>query len=250
MTYNAKDISKFLKDSVDWLIDQEMGCTTLKLDDRLAICVGWLPGYGAEVRDDVIQSKTEPDYAINAGIKVYTSDDMRTDYEFINMPYYKNGEVVQTDVSIEPAEDYDELAKYFLKEYEGMKTLNMTEDGEIIEEVKESKCLNEEEKALTKSPYKKLIGEYFDYTMDFDFLDIVANVLDRIDDFTSDEDIYQSVDDELIYTQDQWTILEFYCASPAEADWDSAYSDFLGDIMALASKIAEEQGEGESNEEE
>ena len=129
-----EEIRDFIKESVEWLISEDMGCCTLPFDDRLAICVGWLPGYGEEKRDDCIQSENEPDFAINAGIKVYTSDDMRTDYEFINMPYRDNGDVLQTDVSIEPDEDYDKLAEYFLKEYEGMKDLEIDEDGRIIEE--------------------------------------------------------------------------------------------------------------------
>lgn len=245
--YTKKQISKFIKDSVDWLIDEDMGCTTLKLDDRLAICVGWLSGYGEEKRDDVIQSVSEPDFAINAGIKVYTSDDMRTDYEFINMPYYDNGEVLQTDVSIEPNEDYDKLAEYFLKEYDGMKDLEIDEDGRIIEKKQEESCkkLNEDEKPLTKSKYKNLIGEYFDYSMEYDFLDIVARILNRIDDFSNEEDVYNSIDDELIYIQDQWEVLMFYCASPADANWDNAYSYFVSDIMALADKIAQQGKEKE-----
>ena len=60
---------------------------------------------------------------------------MRTDYEFINMPYYGNGEVLATDVSIEPDEDYDKLAEYFLKEYDNMKDLDIAEDGQINEPV-------------------------------------------------------------------------------------------------------------------
>ena len=145
--YTKEEVAKFLRESVEWLIDEDMGCTTLELDDRLAICVGWLPGYGEEHRDDCIQSKEEPDFAINAGIKVYTSDDMRTDYEFINMPYYENGDVVMTDCSIEPNEDYDKLAEYFLKEYEGLKDLEIAEDGLIVEkqeEVEESVEVKEE----------------------------------------------------------------------------------------------------------
>ena len=139
--YTKEELAKALKEAVEWCVNQDMGCVTLKLDDKLAVCVGWLPGYGEEKRDDVIQSKEEPDFAINAGIKVWTSDDMRTDYEFINMPYYDNGEVLATDVSIESDEDYDKLAEYFLKEYEGMKDLEIEEDGHIIEhkdEVEES----------------------------------------------------------------------------------------------------------------
>ena len=146
-------IQEFIKKSVDWLKDQDIGCTTLKLDDRLAICVGWLSGYGDEVRDDVIQSKSQPDWGINAGVKVWTSDDMRTDYEYIKMPYYANGDVIETDVSLDPSDEannYEDVARWLLAQYEDMKDLDIEEDGLIKEEHEEEvEVSDEEEPKLT-----------------------------------------------------------------------------------------------------
>lgn len=133
---SVEEIQKSIKEAVDWLIEEDMGCVTIKLDDRLAICVGWLPGYGEEIRDDCIQSKSEPTFAINAGIKVWTSDDMRTDYEFINMPYYENGDVIETDISIEEKDkedNYQHVAKWLLDQYESIKDLDIDENGLIHE---------------------------------------------------------------------------------------------------------------------
>lgn len=243
--YTKKQISKFIKDSVDWLIDEDMGCTTLKLDDRLAICVGWLPGYGKEKRDDVIQSVSEPDFAINAGIKVYTSDDMRTDYEFINMPYYDNGEVLQTDVSIEPDEDYDKLAEYFLKEYDGMKDLEIEEDGRIIEKKDESLKENTDNDYYSKSAYKDLINDYFEYSVEFRFLNIVARILSRIDDFSNEEDIDNAIDDEMTYTASKWEVYEFYVEDPEKDYHDEAFMSFRYDIFTLADKIVKQSEEKE-----
>lgn len=163
--YTKEEVSKFLKEAVEWLISEDSGCVTLKLDDRLGICVGWLAGYGEEVRDDCIQSKEEPDFAINAGIKVYTSDDMRTDYEFINMPYYENGEVLTTDVSVKPDEDYDKLAEYLLKEYEGMKDLDIEEDGLIVVEKESESEIKEEslKEELSQEELKNLGHELEDH---------------------------------------------------------------------------------------
>ena len=160
MAYTKEEIAKELKNAVEWLIDQDEGCVTIKLDDKLGICVGWLAGYGEEHRDDCIQSKAEPDFAINAGIKVYTSDDMRTDYEFINMPYYENGDVVMTDVSIEPNEDYDELAEYLLKEYEGMKDLEIDEQGLIIEKSEEVEDEHEVEVPWGGTEHREMPSDY------------------------------------------------------------------------------------------
>ena len=128
----TKQLSQWLKDSVNWLIDHQEGCSTYKLDDHLAVCVGWSAGYGDELREGIIQAKDEPDYAINAALKVWTSDSMRTDLDYINAPYYENSDVVDTAVSISEDEDYDKLAEYFLKEYEGLKDLEIRDDGLII----------------------------------------------------------------------------------------------------------------------
>ncbi|MBR3242270.1 MAG: hypothetical protein IKG72_13025 [Bacillus sp. (in: Bacteria)] len=38
------EVATFIKESVEWLIREDCGCCTHKLDDRLAICVGWPAG--------------------------------------------------------------------------------------------------------------------------------------------------------------------------------------------------------------
>lgn len=128
----TKQLSQWLKESVNWLIDHQEGCGTYKLDDRLAVCVGWSGGYSNEPDESVIQATDDLTYAVNVAIKVWTSDDMRTDLDYINAPYYKNGDVVDIEVSISKNENYDKLAEYFLKEYEELKDLEIRDDGLII----------------------------------------------------------------------------------------------------------------------
>lgn len=153
---DSNEIAEFLKDSVEWLIDEQMGCSTYKLNDRLGICTGWQGGFDAN-DDDVIHSNDEPTWAIVAGIKVYTSDDMRTDYDWISYPYFANGDTVDTSVSVSPNEDYDKLANYFIGEFDDMKDWEIEEDGLVIEsdngeedaDVEES-CNSNECKELTE----------------------------------------------------------------------------------------------------
>lgn len=128
----TKQLSKWIKDSVNWLIDQQSGCGTYKLDDHLAVCVGWSAGYSNEPDETVIQAIDDLTYAVNVALKVWTSDDMRTDLDYINAPYYENGDVIDIEVSISENEDYDKLAEYFLMEYEGLKDLEIRDDGLII----------------------------------------------------------------------------------------------------------------------
>lgn len=131
---NKQEIATFIKESVEWLQKEQMGCCRYKLDDHLAIFVGWSAGYGEEKRYDVIQAKDNPDYAINAGIKVWTSDDIWTDYDWLNFPYYENGDVLDMDCNISPQEDWERVTKYLLNMYYEVSHLKLANDGMILRE--------------------------------------------------------------------------------------------------------------------
>lgn len=128
----TKQLSQWLKDSVNCLIDHQEGCCTYKLDDHLAVCVGWSGGYEDEPDESLIQGIDDLTFAINAAIKVWTSDSMRTDLDYINAPYYENGDVIDIGISISKNEDYDKLAEDFLEEYEKLRDLEIRDDGLII----------------------------------------------------------------------------------------------------------------------
>ena len=129
---NIQEISKFLKESVKWLIAEKQGCCRYQLDDHLAIFVGWSAGYGNEKRYDVIQDEDALDWGIDAGIKVWTSDYMQTDYDWLNFPYYQNGDVLDMDCTISPQEDYERVAKYLLQMYDEVKDLELADDGLVL----------------------------------------------------------------------------------------------------------------------
>lgn len=127
-----KEIANFVKESVKWLNENQMGCCHYKLDDHLAVCVGWADtGYS--------------EYAISAGIKVLTSAYMLTDYDWINFPYYKNGEVLDMgytlaypgDIADGKAEwiHYEDVAEDLLRWYDEVKYLEMDNTGLIKEEM-------------------------------------------------------------------------------------------------------------------
>jgi hypothetical protein len=126
-------IAKFIKESVEWLEKNQEGCCHYKLDDHLAILVGWSAGYGDEERDDVIQAKDSPDWGINAGIKVWTSDYMLTDYDWVNFPYYENGDVLDMSISIAPNDNYEYIASSLIAFYDEVRDLILNDDGQILE---------------------------------------------------------------------------------------------------------------------
>ena len=126
-----QELAQEIKSAVEWLIKEDCGCSTIKLDDRLAVCVGWSDGYN-ESDEMVIHSKGSPTFCINAGIKVWTSDDLRTDFDWINGPYKEDGEVLDNDCSVSPNENYENLAEFFLKNYEALSAMTIAKDGRLV----------------------------------------------------------------------------------------------------------------------
>lgn len=117
---NTSELANFIKNAVERLVPDWNGCYTFKLDDKLAVCVGWESGFGNEKSNDIIQSRGNPDWAIVAGIKDYRSDEsMLTDYEWIDYPVV-NGEAIDIEEPISPNEDYSKLAREFIDEYKSL----------------------------------------------------------------------------------------------------------------------------------
>ena len=132
--FNQKEIAKFIEESVEWLIKEKQGCCRYQLDEHLAIFVGWSAGYGNEKRDDVIQDEDALDWGIDVGIKVWTSDYMQTDYDWLNFPYYEGGDVIDMGMSIAPNDNYEYIAKYLFTMYDEVKDFKINDDGMIIKE--------------------------------------------------------------------------------------------------------------------
>lgn len=130
-----KEIAKFIRESVEWLQKEQQGCCTYKLDDYLAVCVGWSAGYGDEKRNDVIQAKDNYDWGINVGIKVWTSDYMQTDFDWLNFPYEEDGDVWDMGLAIAPNENYGKIAGDLLKWYDEVKEFDFDNSGMILREV-------------------------------------------------------------------------------------------------------------------
>jgi hypothetical protein len=138
----------------------------------------------------------------------------------------------------------------FIGTYGGYIAINspISED-QSEDEVEEGKKHDKDEKkplkesALSNSKFRNIIGEYFNYSSDFDFLDVVAQVLDRVD-FEGDKELIaggehadevltQAIDDALTYTQDQWFIAEHYASTPADLDWQEVVQEFSDDMYAV-----------------
>ena len=133
-TYTPETLAKEIKSAVEWLAKEDLcGCVTLKLNGTLAVCIGWSDGFDPN-DETVIHSKSSPTYAICAAIKVWISDSLRTDFDYIDAPYYEDGSVYDTEQSIYPDdEDYTWLATHFLNEFDTLSEMDIDEKGLIHE---------------------------------------------------------------------------------------------------------------------
>lgn len=129
---NKQEIAKFVEESVQWLIAEQQGCCRYQLDEHLAIFVGWSGGYGEEKRDDIIQAKDDPDWGINVGIKVWTSDYMQTDFDWLNFPYEEDGDVRDMSLGIRPNANYQRIAKTLIEWYDEVSSFTLADDGKIL----------------------------------------------------------------------------------------------------------------------
>lgn len=128
---NRNAIAKFIEESVKWLLTEKQGCCRYQLDNHLAIFVGWSAGYGDEKRDDVIQDEDALDWGIDVGLKVWTSDYMQTDYDFLNFPY-DDEDVWDMGLSVAPNANYNHLAASMLRWYIEVKEFDITDNGRIL----------------------------------------------------------------------------------------------------------------------
>jgi hypothetical protein len=89
---------------------------------------------------------------------------------------------------------------------------------------------------LRNSPYNQIIVRHFDYTGSDKFFDIIADLIDRVDDFSNEEEIWEAIDAGLIYTRDQWEVYMHYCDMGDSTD--KMYESLFGDIFAICDEIS------------
>lgn len=167
-------LAKFIENAVEGLKADKGTNYRYKFDDRFALFVGWTRGYDEE-DPTVIHAEDDPEFVIAAGIKVWTSDDMRADFDWLNSPYLENGDVIDDSMTISPEEDYRRLAQDFLDDYnDDYKDLKVTKDGLVVEH-------DDEE----ESPYR--ITYYYDDSFDYDNSDT-----ETYDTFAEVKDVFDS----------------------------------------------------------
>lgn len=90
-------------------------------------------------------------------------------------------------------------------------------------------------------PYEKeVIAKHFNYTKDFDFLDVISCLYCAMEDAEDYSQVYEAVDSSLIYTKDTWAVIKHYC-EPFEVDKDAVYEQLIDDLITIRSEIIREE---------
>lgn len=175
---SVSKIAEFLKDSVEALKTTEYTCCEYALDDDLSLFVGWSGGYGDEIDNSIIQSEDEPDFAINAGIKG-NHDYMKTDFDWLNYPYEeKTGEVWDTGMTVSPKEDYEDMAQWYIEQYQEIR--KALDNGEVILENKKVEESSEKEE-VSFQEIETMMDNAEDYADLYNAASYIKNTDLRID---------------------------------------------------------------------
>lgn len=177
---SADKAAKFIKESVEWLLQEEMGCCTQELTPEVQLAVGWLNGYDPE-DTTLIHSKEDPTWCICVGIVAVDGDDMKTDLEWLTTPYVADGKN-EGDVFSElmeplsPNDNYAKVFEYLAKEYEGiLKEYDVHSDGKCFHkkgnaDVEESIKPKKGKGGLTFREKCRAAQRGFKYSPDLDYL--------------------------------------------------------------------------------
>lgn len=175
---SVSKIAEFLKDSVEALKTTEYTCCEYALDDDLSLFVGWSGGYGDEIDNSIIQSEDEPDFAINAGIKG-NHDYMKTDFDWLNYPYEeKTGEVWDTGMTVSPKEDYEDMAQWYIEQYQEIR--KALDNGEVMLENKKVEESSEKEE-VSFQEIETMMDNAEDYADLYNAASYIKNTDLRID---------------------------------------------------------------------
>ena len=151
-------LAKFIESSVKDLTTEDYGCA----NSDLAVYVGWSGGWGKELRNDIIQSKENPDYALDCGIRVRNDFDW-ADFDFLKCPYFEgDGEDLDITYSISPNEDYSALAAQLIKDYEDIKDYEVASDGKLTESKHTTKIGKDFKKVDIETDDTKMLKEGFE----------------------------------------------------------------------------------------
>ena len=148
---SASDLAKFIEESVNDLMTTSYTNCKYNLDEDLAVFVGWSGGYDdKDIGEYELYKEDSPTWRINVGIKVRNEADW-ADYDYLNFPWYPDGEVWDTGVTVNKDEDYMKIAEWELENYPNI--VKAHNNGEIFYTSDEEEAATERED--NKKPWER-----------------------------------------------------------------------------------------------
>lgn len=87
---------------------------------------------------------------------------------------------------------------------------------------------------------REAILKQFNFEGDFDFLDIIADIVDSTEGSTEYEVLLECVDEAFCYHNCQWTLARHYYSSPFDLNgWEELYDKIISDIYKINSGTQE-----------
>lgn len=105
-----EDAKKDEQFSIAWFGDTK--------NEPFSIIGGWMEGFSEDYSNLLCISKSEPKYAMCVKIAVNEGPYAYTDFEIMNMPINKEGDVDDTCIALEYDDDAETLAQFLLTEWE------------------------------------------------------------------------------------------------------------------------------------
>lgn len=85
---------------------------------------------------------------------------------------------------------------------------------------------------MDRKTIKRAVAKVLDYTFNFEFVDLMVKVFEDMGDDLTKDAMEESINNNLIYDNEQWIVLKGYCR-PSEVDFDQAMFDFEMDCSRV-----------------
>lgn len=130
-TFTKESLAAWINDLIEAAKDdQSFSIAWFKGTENapFSIIGGWMPGFSEDYSGIFYLSKSEPKYAMSIKIAVNNGPYAYTDYEVMDMPTDKSGNVDDTCVPLEWDDNPAVVADFYLHEWERI----MAEHGEEV----------------------------------------------------------------------------------------------------------------------
>lgn len=140
---NKTELVDFIKESVQSIKHYSNETHYYPLTNNLYFVMGAVTPVGYDKEELKSFELTEEGYVICGKIAV-NSDDLQMDYAYDwTIPYYKDGEVVEDEITILKGTNYNDLASYIIRRVKELSKFDISKEGLITESIKSSKLEKE-----------------------------------------------------------------------------------------------------------